>query len=590
MPELSAVLSTFDESATSITEGSISSAVEKIRSEADTSTPPMEWLAEVMAFQFAENYTNKETGWGTYFGPMWVVPNGNGMVSESPSIKRITPEILTYWEGRGRVARNPVLRARYADLVWDFSKHVTGKGAHIDNARIAIDSLVAIAAKNAHKHEIEVIRKLGRALSLAISISDSGRIRSVKEAIIQYEDRIAQDDKPALWGFSYDLLVGNKKVELSHPELDKIISDLEQRLERISSKPQSSSVDPWAVEAVVLRLSSYYRTSNRPDDMRRVLLLHGKAFEKASKSASASVVSSWLQRVHGVYLEYGLKDKAEEIAVKLREIGPKSNEDMKSISHTMEIPKDEMIKYLDALTDGDLQTVLKRLSVHFIPQKSKVEAQIYDLSKTAPLTFLIPKQIQDSKGRPVATIGSLEEDLDGNIVHQMSQHMGLSVMFLNEVLKTVIVKFQLSPDILLDYLYASPVFGEEKKPIIRNGLSAYFASDHLFAAHLLIPQIEDAIRNLVEMTGGSVLKPSRGGGFQLKTLDDLLRDERIDKLFGENATFYFRVLLTDQRGWNLRNDICHGILPAESFNPPISDRIVHALLCLALVKKTEDKQ
>ena len=578
-------MSTFDKSTTPITENSVSSAIREIYKDTGTSPPPMEWLAEVMAFEFTENYINEETRWGTYFGPMWVVPQGDGTVSESPSIKSITPEILKYWEDRARVAQNPVLKARYADLVWDFSKHVTGKGAHIDNAHIAIDSLIAIATNNAHKYEPNVIKKLGRALSLAISINDVGRIDAVKGAILQYEDRVVRGDKPSLFGFSYDLLVKNKKVELSDQELNKIISDLENRLQHASTKSENSSVNPWAAEAAASRLALYYRIVSRPGDVRRVLLKYGKAFEQHSESGSPLQVSSWLQQVYHVYLEYGLKDEAEQLAVKLREIGPKIVKDMKSISHTMEIPIEEMSRYLQAVTDGDLPTVLKRVAVHFIPEKQKIEIQLRDLSEKTPLLFLIPKQIQDHKGRTVATVGSLEDDLDGNIVNQMYQNMSLSAVFLNEVLKNVTDKFKLSPDMLLDYLYTSPVFREEKKAIIKIGLAAYFANDHLLTAHLLIPQIEDAIRNLVEMTCGSVLKPSRSGGLQLKTLDELLRDQRIIEVFGEDAALYLRVLLTDQRGWNVRNDVCHGIFPMESFDMTLSDLIIHVLLVLGLVRK-----
>ena len=32
-------------------------------------------LAEYCAFQFLANYPNKDTGWGTYYGPMFVLPN-----------------------------------------------------------------------------------------------------------------------------------------------------------------------------------------------------------------------------------------------------------------------------------------------------------------------------------------------------------------------------------------------------------------------------------------------------------------------------------------------------------------------------------
>ena len=37
----------------------------------------------------------------------------------------------------------------------------------------------------------------------------------------------------------------------------------------------------------------------------------------------------------------------------------------------------------------------------------------------------------------------------------------------------------------------------------------------------------------------------------LRTLDDLLREEAVLKSLGPNVVHYFRVLFTDQRGWNI---------------------------------------
>ena len=106
----------------------------------------------------------------------------------------------------------------------------------------------------------------------------------------------------------------------------------------------------------------------------------------------------------------------------------------------------------------------------------------------------------------------------------------------------------------------------------------------------MIPQVEDAVRNLVEKMGGVVLKPARNGGLHPKMFDELLRDERMAQIFGEDTALYFQVLFTDPRGWNLRNNVCHGITPDSSFNASEADRVVYVLLCLALTREQEDSE
>ncbi|MFQ5688222.1 MAG: DUF4209 domain-containing protein [Candidatus Scalindua sp.] len=568
-------------------EHEISRAINSYIKEKNKKEIPPQWLAESMAFEFVHNYQDKETSWGTYYGPMMVWSNEDGTSTESPSIKLVTSEILDYWEERSRKAGNPILKLRYADLVWDFSKIITEKSPHFTIAHTIVDSTTVIATQNCHKYETDVIKKLERALFVALSINDSERIVKLRDTIIQYEDNISDDKKPGLWGFSFDLLLKNKKIPISNEIKQKIIQDLENRLTKLSDTTDKNNLEPWAAEAAALRLAEYYRSINQKDNIERVLLKFGTAFEVVSEDASALQVSSWLQRVHSVYLDYGMREEAERITIKLKEIGPKVNEEMKPISHEMKISHKEIQEYINSIIDNNLETTFARIAIHYIPKKDQVENQLKDLAKRAPISFLASRQIQDHQGRPIAFIGSLEDDMIGNIVHLTSQNMSMSAGFLRCVIEELVVRFKLTPEKIIDYFYQSPVFDEDKKAIIFDGIDAYLKNNHLAAIHLLIPQIEGAFRKLVENTGGSVLKPSRGGGMHLKTLDELLRDQKIINVFGEDTSLYFRILLTDQRGWNLRNDVCHGINPAATFQVNISDRVFHILLCLASVRYKE---
>ena len=132
-----------------------------------------------MVFDFTENYPDDKSVWGTYFGPMFVLPNKEGKMVEYPSIQKITPEILSYWEKRAKESKNPVFKQRYSNLVWDFSEKVTSKKPHYSIAQIFIDSVIEIAEKDLHKYNTDVIEKLERALSLGLSVNDKERINKL---------------------------------------------------------------------------------------------------------------------------------------------------------------------------------------------------------------------------------------------------------------------------------------------------------------------------------------------------------------------------------------------------------------------------
>ena len=522
---------------------------------------------EQMAFDFIEKYPNEKSGWGTYFGPSFVLPNEEGKMVEYPSIQRITSKIISYWEKRAKESTHPIFKARYSNLVWDFSEKITGKKPHYSNAQLYIDSIIEIAERDLHKYSLDAIEKLERALSLALSINDKERINRLIEAIISYERKIGEDDKPGLWGFSYEFLIKNKKVPISDDKKRAIIIDLEKRFDRLLK-----GNNHWAAQRAALLLVDYHSKIRK-----KILLRYGKLIQRQAEKASPLVAGAWLEELYHLYLQYGMKDEADKISNKIRESGRKAKDELKEIKIPIKIPKNELEKYINWLTDGDLKTVLQKIAVNYIPKK-------------APISFLSTHKIMDAEGRPVATVGSQEEDIDGHIVLQISQNMQISSIFLRETLNTLIDKFKLTTEKIIDYLYESPIFDERRKEFLIEGIEAYLKGNYVVSLHILIPQIEAIIRNLSEKVGIPILKPSRTGGFFYRTLDELLREKGIIKVLSEDMCLYFRVLLTDPRGWNLRNEVCHGISGPERFNQISADRIFHALLCLALVKEKRDEK
>jgi Domain of unknown function (DUF4209) len=134
------------------------------------------------------------------------------------------------------------------------------------------------------------------------------------------------------------------------------------------------------------------------------------------------------------------------------------------------------------------------------------------------------------------------------------------------------------------------VFTLRFRGIIKLGVEAYFSGDHPKAIHLLVPQIENALRFLLNLTGRPPNKPRRGvqSSMAEKTLTDILEHEPIIKeKFGEAAHWYLVAFLADPRGRNIRNRMSHGLMAAEEFNRGISDRVLHTLLMLGTIRRNE---
>lgn len=590
--ELHQILTDFDGRNDRFYEGDIESAIGNLKKRLEDNGQEigMDTKTELMAFGFSENHQDDENGWDTYFGPMAIFPNEQGQMMESPSLSLVDSEMLQYWTHRAKAAKHSILKARYAGLVWDFNKKVNDKPADIQMAHVRIDAICDIARENCHKFKTDVITKLKHALELAIRINDKKRISQARDAIIAYEDKVAEDSKCGLWGIAYDCLWNNKKVSLTKHHKDKIITDLEDRLQRVANHSEEGKLDPWAAEAAAIRLAKQYRREGRQEEVHRVILTYGQVFERISESADAMLAMKWLQDVEQNYRGYGLTEEADQLLKRIRELGPKANSELKPISAKMEISKEEMAQYVEEMAQGDLDECLARLVAHYVPLRDETEKQVKDIASKALLTSLFQKTIQDHKGRPIAAIGSIHEDLDGHVIFQISQNMQIESVFLRQVMAALIKKFTLTSDKLEEHVFQCPLFEDDKRSMIAEGLRAYFNKDALVTIHLLIPQIENALRNLVEYAGGVVLKPSRSRAvqsLQVRTFDELLRDSITSRVLGEDIALYFRTLFTDPRGVNLRNDVCHGLAPAQMFGAGLADRVLHALLILAQVRKKE---
>jgi hypothetical protein len=184
---------------------------------------------------------------------------------------------------------------------------------------------------NLQNFEVAINKILERAHKVALALNAEDLIIKSKDIILAYESQIAVDEKAGLWGFSFDLLLSNKRIQLSKEEQSGILKALEDRLDRLSSSSEGSPSDPRGSEAVVERLARYYRAQSRLEESKRVLNKLQTSFENAAKDAAPLVAISFFERLHAIYIQFNLNGEAQAIAAKIRQIGPDVNKEMKAI-------------------------------------------------------------------------------------------------------------------------------------------------------------------------------------------------------------------------------------------------------------------
>ena len=130
---------------------------------------------------FCSGRAGSDSLWGTFFAPMMTATRDDGTQLRSPDIEDLDGEVVTRWEERAYSVKDPVMRARYADLVWDLKGAITNERPSHELAKIAIEAYVEAIAVSLYTIDIEGVRWLQRALDLSLTTSDKESARRVRQ-------------------------------------------------------------------------------------------------------------------------------------------------------------------------------------------------------------------------------------------------------------------------------------------------------------------------------------------------------------------------------------------------------------------------
>jgi hypothetical protein len=542
--------------------------------------------AEIAPFKFRPTPPGETSVWRTYFGPLSKGAREDGTPTYEPDLAQADEDIVWYWEERAGSTGHPVMKARYADVVWDLSQKITGHRPNIKFAHIAVDAYVETARRRLYSDSTVGIVYLTRALNLAISIGDEGRIEVVRDAMFDLFNAIADPEMMGTWHFLFDELHKNKKVPLLPQQETFLIDSLENILAVCTGKSSSLGPGFYAAFCAADRLAKHYWKTGQVADVHRVVGAYGQMVESLADKESPTMAMGHLQQLLHFYKRHNMAQDAKRVQLATLAKGKQAPLSMKKISYEMKMDPQELNNFLTRITDGGIRKALERIAVHFVESASATRKFLEEMNEKFPFSSMIPSVIM-SDDQFTAMVGSLEKDPDGQLHAQMAQSIAVRDQFLAMSFDRLRERYAPKADDITDFVCLSPAIEPNRRGLIQDGVVAYLVGDHVKCVHVLLPQIESALRNLLILVGSVPNKPAGNnvGTMQLKNLNDILRDPKVQVCLGENLWRYLLVFLADARGQNARNKVAHGLVPYELFSRPLSDRIIHVLLTLGLIRK-----
>lgn len=493
------------------------------------------------------------------------------------------------WEQRYKVVTNALMRMRYAALVWDFKRRICNANYDKDLYRIYVDSMLEVAANDLSSHPVVTALVLERLFGIAKNNLDD--LAKTKAALCAFEKRHATDSSIRCWACQFQLMCDNKKC-FTKNEIDALAAAHEARLQRLQQPNANGKIDVWTLDAQANLLADFYNRCQQRDEIRRVLKVVEQAHKQSFDPENPLQRMGILEQLHHKYLHYGLHEDANALLTEIQEAGAQASQTLQKHGYEYTIPK-EVFEQADVLFGTKAASDEERWQnfvLQFIPSKDDAEKSLAEVAKQAPLYYMTSTNLMDYKGRPMSVIGSYDKDPEGNLVMHITQHLNFDTTFLGIAIRKMREVGLMTTDrIMSDIIEPCPLYEGYSYAVIRQALDFLFGDMPVVACHLLVPQIEAAIRNLVENAGISVIKQQKHveKGFQLITLDDLLRKEPVEQVFNPDGAMYLRLVLTDQRSLNIRNDLCHGILPPDNFHSGVAARLLHVLVMIGMVRIKE---
>lgn len=512
-----------------------------------------------------------------YLGPLSQLKGNEELLSRFKTV--VNQGAIQYWLKRMKSTSNGMLRARYAEAIWDF-----GPAYGIPRTK-QIQKAFCQGVTEIYNyklvHDVWLMQVyLQRAFEIVYNNEEL--VRQIKKLMHCVATRAAESSA-GIWDIYYETL-NNFPKSFNAAESATIIADGEKRLSRlVEFSNKRKEVTPFEVSRLATTLATYYKRHNLRNDVVRVLEIAEKINRIYFPSMTTGQIFGTLQEIKGLYNKFNINEKDNNLLEEIQLQGMKWSDEKNRISFRIDLPRIYFDKFKEQMTYGGVEEQRINFIMHFIPKKQDVEQYLNNFSKGAPLIYMIQRQLFTEDGLPLSVVGGIDQDYEGQLVLQESLAITIGSALMRLCIAWHFESGVFSKEYFMDSISRSDVFEEVQRYKIKRGIECFMNTDFEGACSFWIQVIEPAIRKLMKNNGHGIIKQqSHGhGGYCLRQLDDLLRDRQLQDIVGIDVVFYLRVLLTDQRGLNIRNKIDHGIDMKSLFSQSYADRLFHVLLLLS---------
>jgi hypothetical protein len=534
-------------------------------------------LGAICSFYFKPGDQNEP------FGPMMRLEDGRR--SSQPTDFRGSPESVLAAQ-LDRISHLGV-RTRVADIVWLLDRKRVGAGLMAVNGYG--DIVEELAKHPVSSGEYEIPDLLRRGLQIGKSIGwEKPPVVRVRELVARFRQAASEGD--AIGGF----------LQLADLDLDYQIADpagIATEAEAFAGKADFETKN----NALQCAARAHRRTGSQTE-ANRCLLAAGEALVSGADSQTISPMleAHWLEKaIAQIRRLPKTKDRVRELKHRLVEVQSRIPDEMSLFTHTEDIS--DVVDNVRAKFRGQSRATALRLFALLArsPSPTALQEEARRLISEFPLSSIFSSTKYDSRGLVshrsggADTLGGDESVRDKIAELEVYRRNSIAVGLIQPARRTIMEDHAIGDDDLAILCVNSPFVPADRAAIFTTGLLRFLQGDMTAALHILVPQLENALRNILKDLGCDVVRLN----------DDMTQEELglsalFDRFSAELEQCFGTALVADMRnvfilraGPQLRDRIAHGLISDwESFSPDAvyACWLIYQLVCMPLLRQWEN--
>lgn len=443
---------------------------------------------------------------------------------------------------------------------------------------------------------LKFISYVSRFVDISVKFNLEEKMENVEKILIKKTEKIIEKENyrriikisPILHYLGF--YKGNKRIQQN--TIDKMIKNLEIVRDFYNEK------DYHLYRSISWLLLEWYKAENfSEEDQDKILNEIGLSFEKQAENQEDNSnlnKSYFLEKAVQHYINIGKSHKIPEIKSKIKQAYREmiNNDELHMISTELDIKKEELEKYTKRFKIDKIDEsfkLLTRTSYH-VPNLELIYEETKKIFEESVFSkFFNLSSIYD--GRKIFQSVSEEDRFKHKLYQTYDMELKISFSIIFKDIWDYLISEGLTSDMVVKRITDWKYMNEQNKVIVEQGIEYFLDGDYIACLHTLVPQFETCFRRFFEYNGHATTSIKANTVQYEQNFNDFLRNDFVENNIDDNLLFFIKFVMVDDLGYNLRNNIAHGLINIGMLNFYFCSIVIYMFFMMTnfIWKTNEDK-